>query len=181
MFGDIVNTFWGAVEGSDADDCNLLSAEDGFEDAILCGRAECDGLAAEGFGDFDGAAAEADVATLLNTAHDVARSIFEGNDGLDIIARAGLIAGCRHGKLDCLVRPLRVVDAAPAVEGTRRGGEIGERRASQHFGLEAAMKALVLAHGLRMIGPLTPSGVNGLPGPSPQGEPLSVINRSGRP
>jgi hypothetical protein len=27
----------------------------------------------------------------------------------------------------------------------------------------------------------TPSGVNGLPGPSPQGEPLSVIILSGKP
>ena len=88
MFGDIVDTFGPAVEGSDVDDCNPLSEEDDVEDAIVCSRAERDSLAAECFGDFHGAAEEADVTALLDAAHDVARSVFEGSDGLDIVARA---------------------------------------------------------------------------------------------
>src|SRR5207237_4730714 len=55
-------------------------------------------------------------------------------------------------KLERLVRPLRVVDVAPAVESALGGSEIGEGQAGQHLGLEAAVEALVLAHGLRMIG-----------------------------
>jgi hypothetical protein len=132
------------------------------------------------------------VTTLLDTTHDIVRSIFEGRDGLDIVARARLIAAGRDGKLERLVRLLGVVDVAPAVEGALGSGEIGEGRSGQYLGLEAAMEAFVLAHGLWMIGPRMadldamldqpdPSGVNGLPGPSPQGEPLSVISPSGSP
>ena len=51
------------------------------------------------------------------------------------------------------MRPLRVVDVAPAVEGALGSGEIGKGWAGQHLGLEAAVEAFVLAHGLRMIGP----------------------------
>src|SRR5262249_14425973 len=111
-----------------------------------------DSLAAEGFRDSDAAAEEADVTALLNPAHHIARRVFERLDGLDIVAAARPIAAGRHGKRDRLVRPLRVVDVAPAIEGTFGSGEIGERRAGQHFGFEAAMEAFVLAHGLRMIG-----------------------------
>src|SRR5882672_7398551 len=59
VFGDIVDTFGPAVEGSDVDDCNPLSEEDDVEGAIVCSRAERDSLAAECFGDFDGATEEA--------------------------------------------------------------------------------------------------------------------------
>ena len=128
MFGDIVDTFWPLVEGPDVDGCNHLGSEDDVEDAIVCGCSERDDLAAEGLGDFDGAAEEADVAALLDTAHEVFRGIFERSDGLDIVARARLIAAGRDGKPERLVRPLRIVDVAPALEGALGGGEIGEGR-----------------------------------------------------
>ena len=90
------------------------------------------------------------------------------------------------------MRALCVVDPAPVLEGSFGSGEIDEWRPGQHFGFEAAMEAFVLAHGLRMIGRewlirmpcsiiQTPRGVYGLSGPSPHGEPLSVIIVSGRP
>src|SRR5665647_228891 len=153
VFGDIVDTFRLAVEGLDVDGCNPLSSENDVEDAILCGWSERHGLSAERLGDLEGAAEEADVTALLDTAYDVARSVFEGSDRLDIVARARLIAAGRDSKLERLVRPLRVVDVAPAVEGAFGGGEIDEGRAGQHLGLEAAVEAFVLAHGLWMIGP----------------------------
>jgi len=153
VFGDIVDTFWPAVEGPDVDGCNHLGSEDDIEDAILCGWPERDSFAAEGLGDFDGAAEEADVTALLDAAHDVSRSIFEGSDGLDIVARARLIAAGRDSKLERFMRPLRVVDIAPAVEGALGSGEIGKGWAGQHLSLEAAVEAFVLAHGLWMIGP----------------------------
>src|ERR1700722_15309070 len=124
-FGDILAAFEPAVEGPDVDGCNHLGSEYDVEDAILGCWPERDGLAAEGLGEFDGAAEEADVTALLNTAHDVARSVFEGRDGLDIVARAGLIAAGRDSQLDRLVRSLRVVDVAPALEGPLGGGDIG--------------------------------------------------------
>src|SRR5216684_8195240 len=153
VFGDIVDTFRLAVEGPDVDGCNPLGSEDDVEDAILCGWSERHSLSTERLGDLEGAAEEADVTALLDTAYDVARGIFEGSDRLDIVARARLIAAGRDGKLERLVRPLRVVDVAPAVEGAFGGDEIGEGRAGQHLGLEAAVEAFVLAHGLWMIGP----------------------------
>jgi hypothetical protein len=153
VFGDIVDTFGPAVESSDIDGCNHFGTEEGIEDAVFYGRSECDSFAAEGFGDFDRAAEEADVPALLHTAHDVARGVLERCDGLDIVASAGLIAAGRHGKLERLVRPLSVVDHAPVIEGALGSGEIGKGRSGQRFGFEAAMEAFVLAHGLRMIGP----------------------------
>ena len=146
MFRDIVDTFRPAVEGAEVDGCNPLGSENDVEDAIVWGWSERDGLAAEGLWDFDIAAKEADVTALLDTAHDVAGSVFEGCDGLDIVARAGLIAAGRHGKLEGFVRPLRVVDGAPAIEGALGSGQIGEGWTGQHLGLEAAMEAFVLAH-----------------------------------
>jgi len=104
-----VDTFRPAVEGADVDGCNRLSSEDDVEDAIPCGGSERDELAAEGLGDFDSAAEQADVTTLLDATHDVDWRVFEGSDGLDIVARARLIAAGRNGKLERLVRPLRVV------------------------------------------------------------------------
>jgi hypothetical protein len=77
VFGDIVDTFGPAVEGPDVDGCNHLGSEDDVEYAIVCGWPERDSFAAEGLGDFDGAAEEADVTTLLDTAHDVSG---EGRD-----------------------------------------------------------------------------------------------------
>ena len=48
MFGDIVDTFGPAVEGTDVDGCNDLGAEEDIEDAVCCGRPEGDVFAAEG-------------------------------------------------------------------------------------------------------------------------------------
>lgn len=151
MFGDIVDTSGPAVEGPNVDSCNRLGSKDDVEDAILWGCSERDNLAAERFGDFDSTAQETDVAALLDPAHDVAGRVFEGRDSLDIVARARLIAASRDSEPQRFVRPLRVVDVAPAVESALGSSQIGEGRARQHLCLEAAMEALVLAHGLWMI------------------------------
>ena len=139
-----MDTFWPAVEGPDVDGCNHLGSEDDVEDAILGGWPERDSLAAEGLGEFDGVAEEADVTAVLDTTRDVSGSIFERRYGLYVVAWARSIAAGRDSKLERFVWPLRVVDTAPAFEGAFGGGEIGERRTGQHFGLEAAMEAFVL-------------------------------------
>ena len=56
------------------------------------------------------------------------------------------------------MRPLAIIDMAPAIEGCLRIVEAHERREREHFGGKAAMEALVLATPLRMIG----LAVNGL-------------------
>ena len=91
-----MDTFGPAVESSDIDGCNHLGTEEGIEDAVFYGRSECDSFAAEGFGDFDRAAEEADVTALLHAAHDVARGVLERCDGLGIVASAGMIAAGRQ-------------------------------------------------------------------------------------
>ena len=93
MFGDIVDTFLASVERPDVDGCDLLGSEDGVVDAILCCWPEGDSLAAECFRDFYGAAEETDVSALLDAAHDVARSVFEGRDGFDIVASLPMVCG----------------------------------------------------------------------------------------
>ena len=108
MFGDIVDG--SAVERPDVDGSNHLGSKDDIEDAVLCGWPEGDRLAAEGLGDFDGAAEEADVTSLLDAAYDVARRVFERSDGLHIVARARLIAAGRNSELERLVRPLGIVN-----------------------------------------------------------------------
>lgn len=148
-----MDTFWPAVEWPDVDGCNHLVSEEYVENTILDGWPERDGLATEGLGKLDGTAEEADVAALLDAAHDVSRVIFEGCDGLDIVAWARLITAGRNSEIERLVRSLRVVDVAPALEGPLGGGDIGERWGGQYFGLKAAVEAFVLAHGLWMIGP----------------------------
>ena len=110
-------------------------------------------LPRKALGSLEGAAEEADVTACWTRRTRIARGVFEGCDGLDIVAQARLIAACRDGELERLVRSLRVVDVAPAIEGTLGGGEIGKERTGQHLGLETAVEAFVLAHGLRMIGP----------------------------
>ncbi|WP_143271651.1 hypothetical protein, partial [Bradyrhizobium mercantei] len=82
-----MDTFSSAGEGPDVDSCYHLGSEHGVEYAILYSWAERDRLAAEGLRQPDGAAKEADVATLLDTANNVGRSVFEGRNGLDINAR----------------------------------------------------------------------------------------------
>ncbi len=45
-----------------------------------------------------------------------------------------------------------VVNLAPAIEGCLGGGEVSEAVPVQHLGLQAAMEALLLALGLRVVG-----------------------------
>ena len=129
------------------------------------------------------------MAALLDTAHDVAGHIRRG-EGLDIVARAWLIAAGRNREFERLVRPLRVVDVAPALE--RRSARRDRRSGAGSTSALAAVEAFVLAHGLWMIGPrmADPYAVLDQPDPergitvarpSPQGEPLSAISLSGRP
>src|SRR2546430_7999163 len=51
------------------------------------------------------------------------------------------------------MRALAIIDRPPAVEGLLALDEIGEAFAIEDLGLERAVEALVLALGLRMIGP----------------------------
>src|SRR5215510_1883255 len=68
-------------------------------------------------------------------------------------AKARAIAAGRHLQIERLVWPIEVVDAAPAVKSPLHLVEIAEALEGKHFGLQGAMKALVLAAALRVKGP----------------------------
>lgn len=127
-------------------------AEECLVDAVFCSRAQCDRLAAERFRYSERAAGERDVAAVLHAPDGVCRRILERRDALLIVARTWPVALDRRRKAERLVRPLAVIDAAPASERRRCRRDIIERAARQHLGLQAPMEALVLAHRLGMIG-----------------------------
>src|ERR1700679_3362815 len=52
-----------------------------------------------------------------------------------------------------LVRSVGVVDASPGVEGRLGVSQVPQIAALQHLQLQGAMETLVLALGLRMVGP----------------------------
>src|SRR5690242_1621932 len=153
VFGDIVDTFGVSVEGAYVDGCDPLGAEEGLEEAVPLARPQRDGLAGKRLGDLEHAAEEADMAALLDAAHEVAGGVVEGDDGVAVVARADLVAAGGHGKADRLVRAFCVVDGAPALEGAAGGGKIGKGRPGHDLGLERAVETLVLAVGLRMARP----------------------------
>ena len=129
---------------------------------------------------------------LLNAADEIVLGVFKRLDSFAILALRGPVAVERHGATKSVVGTLRVVDMAPLVECVLGLGEIGKGRSLQRLGLERAMEALVLALRLRMIRPAvadrdagsishTVSSVMSLRPPLPQGGPLSVRMRQGRP
>ena len=90
------------------------------------------------------------------------------------------------------MRPFEIVDRPPGIEGVLHLGEIAETLQGEHLVLQRAMKALVLAAALRMIGPTVqdrdaeleqPHAEPGpaLAGESPHGLPLSTNKASGSP
>ena len=128
-----------------------------------------------------------------DAAHDLALGIFNAGQALRHGARTRPIAACRHVLVQCLVRPLKIVDFTPAIEGVLHLGEITKAPEREHLILQRAMEALVLAAALRMIGAAVPDfaaeleqpngkpRVQRAPEESPQGPPLSTNKASGKP
>src|SRR5262245_45895814 len=106
------------------------------EDAIFAGRSERDGLAAEGFADPPRLVLEADPASDIDLADDVACGVLDRRRRFGVRPWAHAIAIGRHGKVDRFMRALAVVDRPPAIEGLLTLGEITEAPTIEHLGNE---------------------------------------------
>src|SRR5262245_56166319 len=150
LFGDMTDTL---VDGQ-VDGCDLVGAE---EDAVLAIGGEwtdSDALAAEGARNVPQPSLEADVVLGgADGADNLAVVVFDRRQAVGHGARARPIAACRDLLAESLVRPVVVVDHAPAMERAPHIDEIAEPLQGQHLGLQGAMEALVLAAALWMIGP----------------------------
>src|ERR1700674_289130 len=123
------------------------------EDTVFGRGTQRDQLAAERSAEANAVGFEADVTFLVGLADQIVGPVFDRRQGLRKRAAALPIPLARRGHRDRLMRPLVIVDLPPAVERALTRGQIREGGAVQDLGLERAMKAFVLALGLRMVGP----------------------------
>src|SRR3954451_21105778 len=143
-----IGFFDGEVENGDA-----LVAVEGFKGAVSHRRSKGDFATREGFRHASLPALENNAAAVLHAADDVGRRVVERRWALAVLARARGVAGGGRVEAERLVRAFVIVDMPPGVQRPRRAGAVGEQRPAQSFRLERAVETLVLAHGLRVIGP----------------------------
>src|SRR5580658_1101903 len=136
------------VEGADR-----LRAVMQTEHGVGSGRAQRDGLAAEGFADAPEPVFETDEAGAIDLADGIAGTVFDRRELLRKAARTEMVARAGGLEPQRLVRPLVIVDRPPCVEGALAGSEIAKAVPVQDLGLQRAMEALVLALRLRMVRP----------------------------
>jgi len=129
---------------------------------------------------------------VLHLADQIIRAVLNRRQGVRKGTGTGLIAADRHSHGQGLMRTLPVVHLPPPIEVSLTGRQRGKVLVAQHFRLESPMKSLILALGLRMIG-MTMTDANpqanqpqdqgrqGLLALAPQGGPLSISIRSGKP
>ena len=136
------------VDGGD-----VVGSEDDVVEAVGVGGADSDEFALEGFGDAPALALEADAGVGGDAARLVVGAVVEGFDDGSVGPGAGGVAvdGSLHAER--FVGPLGVVDPAPAIEVSGGMTDVVQGLPGQGLGLEGAVEALVLALGLRMVGP----------------------------
>src|SRR5579884_2670962 len=106
----------------------------------------------EGAAELQGMIAEAQPAGVADAAQDRAGAVIESLELLGEAARARRIARHRRCEIERLMRPLGVVDLPPLIEAPLTRDKIGKVTPPDRLGCERAVKALVLALRLRMIG-----------------------------
>ena len=133
---------------------NLMGGEEDAIMAVAVARSYCDALPSEGFRDFPRSAFEQNVVLGGGyRAHDLMLAVFDVRQVVRHCARTWTIALGRHGKVQGLVRPLKVVDLAPGIERALYLVEFVKAFECKHLIGQCAMKALVLASALRVIWP----------------------------
>src|ERR1700756_3128547 len=147
-FGDIVYTLNIGQRMAQVDLRDALSTEENLPESVLIGWPQGDGMSREGPWQLDVAPLEGDPSLLLDFAHQVVGGVGDRRQMLGQGARARLIAAGRGCHGDAFVGTHVVVDVAPALEGALTFLDVAEGSLAQHFGFEAGMEALVLAHGL---------------------------------
>ena len=140
-------------------ECAQIVGQEADGPATVGGRrAKGDGLTAQGLGQPELApleghpAAGLDFADLIVGAVGQRRQLGGVGSGTDVIATGG------DGQGQRLVGAHMVVLVAPGIEGGLPGGQIGTRRLPTEIALQGAVEALVLAQGLRVIGPAVADG-----------------------
>src|SRR5215216_2197148 len=147
----VVHKSTGRIGGAQIDRADLLGAEMEAEDAILVGWPQRERLAAACFADAETAALEADYPVGVDLAHDVIGTVLDLWQMVGEGARADAITTAGDVDIERLMRPLVVVDMPPDVKGALTFGQIAKVAYAENLSVERAMKALVLALGLRMI------------------------------
>src|SRR5450432_2527670 len=119
--------------------------------AVVLERPHGDAFALEGIRHAPELAVEADIALgLADDPHDFARLVFGLGQRAGQRSWARAVAAGRDRQAEGLVRTLVIVDRAPAIERGLHLGKAAQQLHRQHLGLQGAVKALVLAPGLRM-------------------------------
>jgi hypothetical protein len=152
VFGDMVDTriLLRIVQFKGRD---LLMAEEYFDQTVFgYVVANLDWLTMKRFAHRKGMATVVDFTAALHRAHVSGFGVLDGGQGVRIRPGTGYIA--RGGRLhtQCLMGPFVVVAVTPGIKARLCLCQILEVTALQHFEFETAMKALILAQGLRMIG-----------------------------
>ncbi len=175
------------IEGRDP-----MVAEEDLQGGRVGGRPQGDGVAAEGLADVIGPVVQRDRPVALDPADQVAGGVVDRRQGLGEGAWAGPVAAGGRGEVQRLVGARQVVGIAEAVELPLAVGQVGEGAVAQRLGLQGAVEALLLALGLRVGRPAVADrdaqaqqpdrqdGVRLVAG-VPQGAPLSINMRAGRP
>lgn len=141
------------MRGVEVDFGDVLVAEEDVEDAVEARGTKGDGVFVEGGSDFEAAAAEPDIAAELDFTDEITGLVKEGWESLGERSRRGAVAGGGHVELECIMRPLEVVEVAPLIEGALSLGEIREGATSKQLITESAMESFIFALGLRMVRP----------------------------
>ena len=154
MFGDMGNTLGGPYVKR----CDALMAEINLHNAIDVSFPQGDRVAMEGPADHDVAVAVTDLPVMLDLPDEGSRAVI---DGLRLLREGPAAAAVPRGRdlqLQRVVGALVIVDLPPVVEAQLAVHQVPERLAAQHLVLEGPVEALVLAQGLRVIGPAVDHG-----------------------
>ena len=155
MFGDMVYAFDDPFDQGARSSQVYLSYAVGHEPDVphaICRRgAKGDGMAAKRHADAEGMALEVDKTSGHHPSDDVPIAVSDGREALREAPGAGGIPAGGCGQAQGLMRPLHVVDGAPAIKGPLGGAQIGEDLALEQLRAQGAMKPLVLTLGLRVI------------------------------
>src|SRR4029077_20752479 len=137
---------------------DALSTEEDLPESVLIGWPQGDGMSREGLWQLDVVPLEGDPSLLLDFAYQVVGGVGDRRQMLGHGARTRLIAAGRGFPGEACVVTHVVVDVALALEGALTFLDVAEGSLAQHFGFEAGMEALVLAHGLGKVGPAVADG-----------------------
>src|SRR5580692_2132855 len=111
-------------------------------------------LTTKGLRDFPEPSLEADIGLRGGDGtDDLAFVVFHHWKAIGHRALAGSITACRHIEVQCLMRPVEIVDGSPLVERPLDISKVPVALEGEDLGLQAAVEPFVLAPALWMIGP----------------------------